>query len=313
MSCFASVEQQFFAALFNGLAIGAIYALMALGLSMVYGILKLINFAHGEVFMIGSFAALGIFSALGVNFGAGWAIVSLALLLGAIAAIAASGLAAMLLEIVAYRPLRRLGAPRHAAMISGMGCSIALQEIFALTFGRANISYPSLLPVSTLLVVHSGRISVKMALIMTCTLVMMLVLDWFVMRTKTGRGIRALAQDPVAAGLMGVNVSRAILTTFLVGGMCAGLGGVLYGLYFSKTSYLLGFMPGLKGLTAAILGGIGNLPGAVFGGLLLGVIENLGAICLPAQLKDVVALGALLLVLSVRPNGLLGERSARRA
>jgi branched-chain amino acid transport system permease protein len=112
---------------------------------------------------------------------------------------------------------------------------------------------------------------------------------------------------------MGVNVSRAILTTFLVGGMCAGLGGVLYGLYFSKTSYLLGFMPGLKGLTAAILGGIGNLPGAVFGGLLLGVIENLGAICLPAQLKDVVAFGALLLVLIVRPNGLLGERSARRA
>jgi branched-chain amino acid transport system permease protein len=312
MSCFSSVEQQFFAGLFNGLAIGAIYALMALGLSMVYGILNLINFAHGEVFMVGAFAALGIFSALGVNFGAGWALVSLTLLLGVIAAVAASGLAAMLLEIVAYRPLRRRGAPRHAAMISGMGCSIALQEIFALAFGRANISYPSLLPVSTLLVLHGGRISVKMALIMTCTLVMMLVLDWFVMRTKSGRGIRALAQDPVAAGLMGVNISRAILITFLIGGMCAGLGGVLYGLYFSKTSYLLGFMPGLKGLTAAILGGIGNLPGAVLGGLLLGVMENLGAICLPAQLKDVVAFGALLLVLIFRPSGLLGERSARR-
>lgn len=312
MTCFVSVEQQFFAALFNGLAIGAIYALMALGLSMVYGILNLINFAHGEVFMIGAFAALGIFSAVGVNLGAGWALVSLTLLLGAIAAVAASGLAAMLLEIVAYRPLRRRGAPRHAAMISGMGCSIALQEIFALAFGRANISYPSLLPISTLLVLHGGRVSVKMALIMMCTLVMMLVLDWFVMRTKSGRGIRALAQDPVAAGLMGVNVSRAILITFLVGGMCAGLGGVLYGLYFSKTSYMLGFMPGLKGLTAAILGGIGNLPGAVLGGLLLGVMENLGAICLPAQLKDVVAFGALLLVLIFRPSGLLGERSARR-
>ena len=312
MSCFASVGQQFFAALFNGLAIGAIYALIALGLSMVYGILNLINFAHGEVFMVGAFAALGIFSALRVNFSANWAIVSLTLLLGAIAAILASGFAAILLEIVAYRPLRRRGAPRHAAMISGMGCSIALQEIFALAFGRANISYPSLLPVSTLLIVHNGRITFKMALIITCTLAMMLGLDWFVSRSKSGRGIRALAQDPVAAALMGVNISRAILITFLIGGMCAGLGGVLYGLYFSKTSYMLGFMPGLKGLTAAVLGGIGNLPGAVLGGLLLGLMENFGAICLPAQLKDVVAFGALLLVLIVRPRGLLGERSARR-
>lgn len=312
MSCYASLEQQFLAALFNGLAIGSIYALIALGLSMVYGILNLINFAHGEVFMVGAFAALGIFSALGVDLSAGWALVTLALLAGAVVAIAASGLAAMLLEIVAYRPLRRFGAPRHATMISGMGCSIVLQEIFALAFGRANISYPGLLPVSTLFVVGGGRVTVKMALIMVCTLVMMVALDWFVSRTKSGRGIRALAQDPVAAELMGVNISRAILTTFLVGGMCAGLGGVLYGLYFSKTSYLLGFIPGLKGLTAAILGGVGNLPGAVLGGLLLGVMENVGAICLPAQLKDVVGFGALLLVLIFRPNGILGERVARR-
>jgi len=312
MSCFASLEQQFLAALFNGLAIGSIYALIALGLSMVYGILNLINFAHGEVFMVGAFAALGIFSALGVDLNAGWALVTLALLAGAVAAVAASGLAAMILEIAAYRPLRRLGAPRHATMISGMGCSIVLQEIFALAFGRANISYPGLLPVSTLFVAGSGRITVKMALIVICTLVMMVVLDWFVSRTKSGRGIRALAQDPVAAELMGVNLSRSILTTFLIGGMCAGLGGVLYGLYFSKTSYLLGFIPGLKGLTAAILGGIGNLPGAVLGGLLLGVMENVGAICLPAQLKDVVGFGALLLVLIFRPNGILGERVARR-
>jgi len=312
MSCFANLEQQFLAALFNGLAIGSIYALIALGLSMVYGILNLINFAHGEVFMVGAFAALGIFSALGVDLNAGWALVTLALLAGAVAAVAASGLAAMILEIAAYRPLRRLGAPRHATMISGMGCSIVLQEIFALAFGRANISYPGLLPVSTLFVAGSGRITVKMALIVICTLVMMVVLDWFVSRTKSGRGIRALAQDPVAAELMGVNLSRSILTTFLIGGMCAGLGGVLYGLYFSKTSYLLGFIPGLKGLTAAILGGIGNLPGAVLGGLLLGVMENVGAICLPAQLKDVVGFGALLLVLIFRPNGILGERVARR-
>jgi branched-chain amino acid transport system permease protein len=313
MSCLASVQQQFLAALFNGLASGAIYALIALGLSMAYGILNLINFAHGEVFMVGAFAALGVFSALGVDLNAGPALVTLALLLGAVAAMAASGAAAMLLEVVAYRPLRRFGAPRHATMISGMGCSIVLQEIFALAFGRANILYPRLLPVSTLFVVGSGRVTVKMALIAACTLAMMIVLDWFVSRTKSGRGIRALAQDPVAAQLMGVNISRAILITFLVGGMCAGLGGVLYGLYFSKTSYLLGFIPGLKGLTAAILGGIGNLPGAVLGGLLIGVMENVGVICLPAQLKDVVGFGPLLLARIFRPNGILGERAARRA
>ncbi|MBB3454292.1 branched-chain amino acid transport system permease protein [Rhizobium sp. BK313] len=312
MSCFANLEQQFLAALFNGLAIGSIYALVALGLSIVYGILNLINFAHGEVFMVGAFAALGLFSAIGVDLNAGWATVTLVVILGSIAAMAASGGAAMLLEIVAYRPLRRFRAPRHATMISGMGCSIALQEIFALAFGRANISYPSLLPLGTLFTVGSGRVTFKMALIMVCTLVMMLVLNWFVSKTKSGRGIRALAQDPVAAELMGVNISRAILTAFLVGGIAAGLGGVLYGLYFSKTSYVLGFIPGLKGLTAAILGGIGNLPGAVLGGLLLGIMENVGAICLPAQLKDVVGFGALLLVLIFRPNGILGARVARR-
>jgi branched-chain amino acid transport system permease protein len=312
MSCFASVQQQFFAALFNGLAMGSVYALIALGLSMVYGILNLINFAHGEVFMIGAFAALGVFSALGVDMNAGAAIMSIALVLATVAAIAASGVAAMLLEIVAYRPLRRSGAPRHATMISGMGCSIVLQEAFALTFGRGNISYPSLLPLKTLFVVGNGRFTVKMAVIMASTAVMMLVLDGFVMRTKAGRGIRALSQDPIAAGLMGVNISRSILITFLAGGMCAGLGGVLYGLYFSKTSYLLGFLPGLKGLTAAVLGGIGNLPGAVLGGLLLGLMENFGAICLPAQFKDVVGFGTLLLVLMFRPSGLLGERFVRR-
>jgi branched-chain amino acid transport system permease protein len=263
--------------------------------------------------MVGSFAALGVFSAIGVDLNAGWALVLLVLLLGAIAAIVASGAAAMFLEVVAYRPLRRFNAPRHATMISGMGFSIMLQEVFALIFGRANISYPSLLPVTALFVAGNARITVKMTLVMICALAMMVVLEWFVSRTKPGKGIRALAQDPVAAQLMGVNISRAILTTFLVGGMCAGLGGVLYGLYFSKTSYLLGFIPGLKGLTAAILGGIGNLPGAVLGGLLLGIMENLGAICLPAQLKDVVGFGALLLVLIFRPNGILGERTARRA
>ncbi|MCW6511208.1 branched-chain amino acid ABC transporter permease [Lichenifustis flavocetrariae] len=312
MSCLASLQQQFFASLFNGLAIGSIYALIALGLTMVYGILNLINFAHGEIFMIGAFAALGVLSALGVSASSSGLGITLAIAAAALAAMAASGAAAMLLEVVAYRPLRRRGAPRHAAMISGLGCSVAIQETFALAFGRGNLPYPSVFPLKTLLVVESGRITSRMVLIMICTLGMMILLDRVVMHTRLGRGIRALAQDPVAAGLMGVNISRAILVTFLIGGLCAGLGGVLYGIYFSKTSYMLGFIPGLKGLTAAILGGVGNLPGAVLGGLLLGLMENLGGACLPGQLKDVVGFGALLLVLVFRPQGLLGERLARR-
>jgi branched-chain amino acid transport system permease protein len=314
VSCYASFETQFFASLFNGLAIGAIYALIALGLSMVYGILNLINFAHGEVFMVGSFAALGVLSALGAGAGMDDSALVLALLVSGIAAVAASGFMAMLLEIVAYRPLRRFRAPRHASMISGMGASIVLQESFALIFGRGNRPFPEFFPVHTLLKIGNGRITNRMLLVFIATLVMMIVLDWFVMRTRLGRGMRALAQEPYAASLMGVNISAVVLSTFLVGGLCAGLGGFLYGLYFSKTSYILGFLPGLKGLTASILGGVGNLPGAVLGGLLLGLMENFGAVCLPSQLKDVIGFAALLLVLIFRPKGILGERlSSRRS
>jgi branched-chain amino acid transport system permease protein len=291
MSCLASIETQFFSSLLNGLAIGSIYALIALGLSMVYGILNLINFAHGEVFMAGSFAALGVLALLGADAASGSPQMIAILVLAGLGAAAASGIVAMLLEIVAYRPLRRSAAPRHASMISGMGASIVLQELFALSFGRGNVPFPTILPVATLVTIGNGRLTNRMVLIFAATIVMMLVLDWFVMRTRLGRGMRALAQEPRAASLMGVNISAVVLTTFLVGGICAGLGGFLYGLYFSKTSYILGFLPGLKGLTASILGGVGNLPGAVLGGLLLGLMENFGAACMPSQLKDVIGFG----------------------
>lgn len=312
MSCLESLQVQFFASLFNGLAIGSIYALIALGLSMVYGVLNLINFAHGEVFMAGAFAALGVLVAIGVSAAGGGPEAIGILLLAAVVAAGASGLVAMVLEVVAYRPLRKSGAPRHASMISGMGASIALQELFALAFGRGNVPFPRVLPIATLATVGTGRLTNRMALIFLATIVMMVVLDWFVMRTRMGRGMRALAQDPRAASLMGVNISGVVLATFLVGGLCAGVGGFLYGINFSKTSYILGFLPGLKGLTASILGGVGNLPGAVIGGLLLGLMENFGAACMPSQLKDVIGFGALLLVLIFRPQGILGERLSSR-
>jgi len=175
---------------------------------------------------------------------------------------------------------------------------------------RGNILFPPILPLLTLFVITGARITNRMALVFVATITMMIALDWCVMKTRLGRGMRALAQDPRAAQLVGVNISAVVLGTFLVGGLCAGVGGFLYGLYFSKTSYFLGFIPGLKGLTASILGGVGNLRGAVAGGLLLGIVENLGVICVPSQLKDVIGFGALLIVLIVRPQGLLGERLA---
>ncbi len=305
-ACFASLQTQLLVGLVNGIAIGMIYALIALGLSMVYGILNLINFAHGEVFMVGAFAALGAISGLSALGLPIFVVLAVAL----VAAALASGIAAMLLEIVAYRPLRRAGAPRYASMISGMGASIFLQEAFALLFARGNIPFPSILPLQTLFFIGSARVTNRMAIIVVATIAMMFALDWCVMKTRLGRGMRALAQDPRAAQLMGVNISAVVLGTFLIGGLCAGVGGFLYGLYFTKTSYILGFIPGLKGLTASILGGVGNLRGAVVGGLLLGIIENVGAICVPSQLKDVIGFGALLLVLIIRPQGLLGERLA---
>jgi branched-chain amino acid transport system permease protein len=308
MSCFDSLELQFFSSLFNGLAIGSIYALIALGLSMVYGILNLINFAHGEVFMVGSFAALGTLTSLGAGLMRGGIGLIAIVALAGLVAIAASGIAGMLLEVAAYRPLRRFGAPRHASMISGMGASIFLQELFALAFGRSNLPYPQVMPGKPFLILGDGRLTAKMVLIFAATLGMMLALDYFVVKTRFGRGMRALAQEPRAASLVGVNASSVILVTFLVGGLCAGLGGFLYGLYFSKANYLLGFLPGLKGLTASVLGGVGNLPGAVLGGLLLGLIENFGVVCMPSEYKDVIGFAALLLMLIFRPKGLLGER-----
>lgn len=307
MSCFAHLYNQFFSALLNGLAIGSVYALIALGLSMVYGVLGLINFAHGDVFTVGTFAAVGILLAFaGITGGSGVAVVAV-LAFAALAAILASGMAAVVLELVAYRPLRHFGAPRHASMISGMGASILIEEILALWFGRGMIPYPDIYAQTVLLQVGDGRLTNKMVLIFASTLLMLAVLEYFVSGTRLGRGMRALAQDSAASAMMGVNASSIITITFLVGGLCAGLGGFLYGLYFDETSYLLGFLPGLKGMTASILGGIGNFRGAVVGGLVLGLVESFGTVCVPSQLRDVIAFSALVLVLLFRPRGILGE------
>jgi len=307
VECISSLNAQFFLALFYGLTLGSIYALFALGYSMVYGVLGLINFAHSEVFMIGTFAALGV-TVLGAHMSA--AMTGLVLIVAALAAILASGATASSLELAAYRPLRLRAAPRHAAMISGLGASIFLQEVFALKFGRNILAYPDIWAATPWVTVGAALLTNKMVMIFLATLIMLGGVDYFVSRTRLGRGIRAVAQEPKAATLMGVDTTAVILVTFLIGGLCAGLGGFLYGMYYSQTVYYVGFVPGIKAFAAAVLGGIGNMRGAVLGGVLLGLIENFGVVCMPSQFKDVIAFSILVLVLLFRPSGILGERAA---
>lgn len=305
----------------GGLSIGAIYALIALGYTMVYGVLRLINFAHSEIFMIGAFAALFVIMKMGITGPlTGLTLVGLLLLL-MLVAMAASGGAAVVLEQVAYRPLRRHDTGRLAALISAIGASIFLQELFALVIipevfdrpsqGRIQVPVPRLLDRETLLTIGETEIRNDHVIIIVSAVVMMVLLDVFVNRTKIGRGIRATSQDPETATLMGVNIDKVIRTTFLVGGAMAGVAALLYAMELENLRYNVGFLLGVKAFTAAVLGGIGNLRGALLGGLALGLIENWGAIFFGSEWKDVIAFSILVLVLLFRPTGILGESLQR--
>ncbi len=306
-----SFVSQFWASTVDGLTNGAIYGLIALGYTLVYGVLRLINFAHSEIFMIGTFASLFTLHAIGVGGPrSGFALVGV-LLLTLVTAMAASGGAAVLLERVAYRPLRKRGSSRLAALISAIGASFFLQEVFALRYGRDQLPYPRVLTKSTWFTIGTGQVRADKVLVFVAAIVMMVLLDRFVNLTRLGRGIRATAQDPDTAVLMGVNIDRVVMVTFLVGGMMAGVAAMLYGTFFELTQYNVGFLLGIKAFTAAVLGGIGNIRGALLGGLVLGLIENYGASVFGTQWKDVVAFSVLVLVLMFRPTGLLGETLTR--
>jgi branched-chain amino acid transport system permease protein len=302
---------QFWASTIDGLTIGSIYGLIALGYTLVYGVLRLINFAHSEIFMIGTFASLFTLHALGIN-GAqtGFALVGV-IAVCALAAMAASGVSAVILERVAYRPLRRRGASRLAALISAIGASFFLQEVFALRYGRDQLSVPRIMHKSVLANIGSGEIRADKVLVVGAAIVMAVALDFFVNRSRLGRGIRATAQDPDTAVLMGVNIDRVVMVTFLVGGLMAGVAAMLYDTFFEITQYNVGFLLGIKAFTAAVLGGIGNIRGALLGGVVLGLIESYGASILGAQWKDVIAFVVLIVVLMFRPTGLLGEKLLR--
>lgn len=294
--------------LLNGLTIGSVYALIALGYTMVYGIIQLINFAHGEVFMVGGYLGLAAILLLGVSPGGLHSTGGFLLTLG-LAALGC-GLLGLAVERVAYRPLRR--APKLSVLITAIGVSFFLQNGVMFSFGARDRYVPALLP-SLHWGIGSVSVTLMQAIILGVSLILMAGLQGIVYGTGLGRAMRATAQDPLTARLMGISVDRVIAATFCIGSALAGVGGVLFGLTYSTINFHDGYLMGLKAFTAAVLGGIGNIPGAMLGGLLLGFLEGFSAAYLSTQWKNVVAFTVLVLVLLVRPRGLLGERVAERA
>jgi branched-chain amino acid transport system permease protein len=305
--------------LVDGIVLGFMYALIALGYTMVYGVLEFINFAHSEIFVLGAFIGVEILLLLQ---GAGlMAFVhpGLLILLVIAAGTAVGGLAAMALERVAYRPL--YGAPRLVALISAIGASFFLQDglrfLESLWRNTFYLTYPSLEFLERTVTLTGGlAVPVKSLLVIVTALLMLAGLNLFVNRTRVGTAIRAVAQDPDTASLMGIAVNRVIALTFFVGGAMGGLAGVLFGLHYSLVNPYSGFIPGMKAFTAAVLGGIGNIPGAMLGGMVLGLLEAFAASYLSlltdgafgAEYKDVFAFLVLILILIFRPKGLLGEK-----
>jgi branched-chain amino acid transport system permease protein len=294
----------------TGLAQGSIYALIALGYTLVYGVLRLINFAHSEVFVTGTFASIFALHALGLGSddpvpSAG--MVVLYLVGAAVAAMVASAATALVVERVAYRPLRRRNAPPLVFLISAIGASFVIAEIWGVFVSRNDVRVPNLIAPQTQFHLFGAAVTNRQILVVLSAVVMMVCLDQFIRRTRLGRGIRAVSQDPDSAALMGVNSDRVIALTFLLGGLMAGGAALLYDLQFGVTRFNAGFLLGIKAFTAAVLGGIGNLRGALLGGLLLGLMENWGSALIGSQWRDVVAFVFLIVVLMFRPTGILGE------
>lgn len=299
--------------LINGLVQGSLYALVALGYTMVYGIIELVNFAHGEVVMVGALLALSVIEILVGHGFSGWGVI----LVAGFIAMPLSMLLGLAIERLAYRPLRH--APRLAPLISAIGVSIALQQIAALVWGRNYLRFPDV--VENPHYEWGGAVITEVQGVILCTaLLLMLGLWLLVQRTRLGRAMRATAQNPAVAGLMGVDVNRIIAITFVLGSGLAAIAGTLVGTYYGVANHTMGFMLGLKAFTAAVLGGIGSLTGAMLGGLLLGVIENLGAGYLGtlthgavgSNYSDVLAFLMLVGILVIRPSGLLGHASQEK-
>ena len=293
----------------NGLVVGSMYALIALGYTMVYGILQIINFAHGEVMMIGAMvtiSAINMLTAAGVELPG-----PLMLLAGLLIAAPVTMLLGFLIERVAYRPLRN--APRLAPLITAIGISILLQQVAVLIWKSNPRSFPDVVSQRPIEILGASITTVQIAIVVLALSIMAGLL-LLVEKTRLGRAMRAVSMNQPVAALMGVNTNRVIAQTFVIGSVLAAVAGVMWAANYGLANPTMGFTPGLKAFTAAVLGGIGNLGGAVLGGLLLGLIENLGTgYLVPSEYRDVFAFLVLVVMLVLRPSGLMGERVAERA
>lgn len=293
--------------LINGLTLGAIYALIALGYTMVYGILRLINFAHGELFMLGAYVGFTLLVSFFVE-GAvsGWIVLAV-IALGAMAAVALAGLS---VERTAYRPLRQ--THRLTVVVSALGASIFLQNAAMLVWGKRYQAYPAWIVPTGRVQLSGIHITSMQMIILGTSLVLMVALYFFVQRSTIGMAMRATAIDHDAARLMGINIDQIIRIVFIIGPALGAAAGIMIGLYYRQIHFTMGWSYGLKAFTAAIMGGIGNIPGAMLGGLLLGVLEILGAGYISSAWKDAFVFIILIVLLTVRPHGLLGERVAEK-
>ncbi len=290
--------------LLNGLTIGMMYALIALGYTMVYGVIQLINFAHGEIFMSGAYLAMTAMSLAALWFvGAPfWAL----LIFIFVFSMLGSGILGAVIEKVAYRPLRK--SPKLSALITSIGVSFFLQNAVMLLYGSKEQNVPEIIPT---VIFNVGNVSISLIqiIVFSVSTGLMLMLTWFIKNTMMGKAMRATAENPDAAKLVGIPVNRVILSTFVLGSMLASVAGALFGMTYGSISFHDGYLAGLKAFTAAVLGGIGSVPGAMLGGVLLGVVEGFGAGYFSSQWKDVFAFILLGAVLILRPSGLLGENT----
>ncbi|MEG1782190.1 MAG: branched-chain amino acid ABC transporter permease [Oscillospiraceae bacterium] len=285
----------FLSNLISGLSLGSIYALIALGYTMVYGIAKMLNFAHGDIIMVGAFSAIVFISGFG-----------LPILVGVVLSVVVCVVIGVLIERIAYKPLR--SSPPLSVLITAIGVSYFLQSLAQLIFGTNQKNFPKIINIAP---IHIGQLTIKGESVMTLfvTASIMICLGLFITKTRMGKAMRAVSEDKQAAELMGISVNKTISITFAIGSALASVAGVFYGVTYGFVGAYSGSMPGIKAFVAAVFGGIGSIPGAMLGGLLLGIIENLAKAYISTELSDAIVFGVLIVVLLFKPTGLLGKKT----
>lgn len=300
---------EFIQQVFNGLSLGSIYALIALGYTMIYGILRFINFAHGDVFMIGAFSGYYLGIVFSFTTGGGFTSLGMAMLI-LVGSMALSGLLGFTIEKLAYKPLRK--SPKLTILITAIGVSLFLEYTGQLVFGADPKSFPSLLENKPVLNLSGAIIGSNPLVVLITAGVLMYVLRIIVMKTKIGTAMRAVSYNPTAASLMGININAVISFTFIIGSSLAGAAGILYGLNYPSIDPLMGILPGLKAFVAAVLGGIGNIPGAALGGMIIGLLETFVTGYISPTYRDAIAFGILILILLFKPTGILGKKEVEK-